>query len=87
MLLLLLPCALSCTQQRIDNQPRQLPPSVSTPQSLLHTAMLHYKPEVYKQLLAHTHFPEEGAEAAAQRWRTVAVRWEQGAAVWRGWAA
>ncbi|KAI7836429.1 hypothetical protein COHA_009698 [Chlorella ohadii] len=41
--------------------------------SLLHTAMLHYKPEVYKQLLAHTHFPEEGAEAAAQRWRTVAL--------------
>ena len=46
--------------------------------------MLHYKPEVYKQLLAHTHFPEEGAEAAAQRWRTVAVRWVQGAALWRG---
>lgn len=35
--------------------------------------MLHYKPEVYKQLLAHTHFPEESPEEAAQRWRSVAV--------------
>lgn len=50
-------------------------PSVCSPalQSLLHTAMLHFKPEVYKQLLAHTHFPEEGPEEAAQRWRSVAV--------------
>lgn len=58
----------SCLLQRAPH-----PASHPFPQSLLHTAMLHYKPEVYKQLLAHTHFPEESPEEAAQRWRSVAV--------------
>ncbi|KAL4436565.1 hypothetical protein ABPG75_003704 [Micractinium tetrahymenae] len=50
----------------------RLKPAV-TFRALLHTLMLHHRPDIYRRLLGHTRMPEDTPEQTAARWRQAAL--------------
>ncbi|KAL4426264.1 hypothetical protein ABPG77_009879 [Micractinium sp. CCAP 211/92] len=50
----------------------RLKPAV-TFRALLHTLMLHQRPDIYRRLLGHTRMPDDTPEQTAARWRQAAL--------------